>query len=295
MTERILDLSQEPVALSVRNDLLILHRDGQEVASVPVCDLAAVVVSHPQVTYTQAVLARLAESGAAFIVCDAKHLPAGMLLPLSGHHLQAERFHRQALASLPTLKRLWQQIVRAKIAAQAHLLERLTGSDAGLAAMISRVRSGDPHNVEAQAARKYWPALFGRDFRRNHEAEDQNRCLNYGYAILRGTVTRALCASGLHPSLGLHHHNRYDAFCLASDLAEPFRTAVDEAVHAWCRDHDPKAALDSETKRTLLRIAETRYNFGEESRGLFDTLSRVSASLAAVFEGRAKGVDLPEF
>ena len=149
--------------------------------------------------------------------------------------------------------------------------------------------------MEAQAARRYWPALFGRAFRRNHQAEDQNRHLNYGYAILRGTVTRALCASGLHPSLGLHHHNRYDAFCLASDLAEPFRPLVDEAVHSWIADHDPKGPLDTEAKRSLLRIVEARYNYSGESRGLFDTLSHVTASLAGVFDGRAKRLDLPEF
>lgn len=295
MTDRILDLSQEPVALSVHNDLLMLRREGQEVVTVPLCDLAAVVVSNPQVTYTQAVLARLAQHGAAFVVCDDKHLPTAMVLPLSGHHLQAERFDRQAHATQPTRKRLWQQIVRAKITAQAHLLERLGKGDAGLLDLVPRVRSGDPQNVEAQAARKYWPALFGPDFRRDFEAENQNRHLNYGYAILRGTVTRALCASGLHPSLGLHHHNRYDAFCLASDLAEPFRPLVDEAVFRWVGQHGPHGPLDPLAKRALLSITESRYNVAGQSRSLFDTLAHVAASLAAVFDGRQRELDLPEF
>ncbi|RKY25026.1 MAG: type II CRISPR-associated endonuclease Cas1, partial [Planctomycetota bacterium] len=224
MTERVLDLSEEPARLRVRYGQLVIRRSGMPDAAVPLVDLAVLVASNPQVSYTNAVLAGLAEAGGTFITCDRKHQPAGMLLPLRSHSLQAERFARQASASQPTRKRLWRQIVRAKIRAQSNLLKKLYGNDRGLSALISRVKSGDPQNLEAQASRRYWPALFAdKSFRRDPDREDQNRFLNYGYAIIRAIVARAICAAGLHPSLGLHHHNRYNAFCLADDLLEPLR------------------------------------------------------------------------
>jgi hypothetical protein len=188
-----------------------------------------------------------------FIVSNEKHLPAAMLLPLSTHSTQTERFARQAAVSLPTRKRAWQQIVQAKLRAQARLLEETTGADQGLHVMAGRVRSGDPDNLEAQAARVYWPALFGKEasgeaFRRDPEGEGINVHLNYGYAVLRAIVARALCASGLHPSLGVHHHNRYDTFCLADDLMEPFRPLVDRVVaglrHSRLPSSDEEGAGD---------------------------------------------------
>jgi CRISPR-associated protein Cas1 len=209
-------------------------RDTQT-QTIPFADIAVLVTSHPQISFTQAVLAGLAAAGGMFIVSNEKHLPAAMLLPLSTHSTQTERFARQAGVSLPTRKRAWQQIVRAKLRAQARLLEEATGSDGGLGVMAGKVRSGDPDNLEAQAARIYWQALFGRGasgeaFRRDPDGGGVNVHLNYGYAVLRAIVARALCASGLHPSLGVHHHNRYDTFCLADDLMEPFRPLVDRVV-----------------------------------------------------------------
>jgi CRISPR-associated protein Cas1 len=209
-------------------------RDTQT-QTIPFADIAVLVTSHPQISFTQAVLAGLAAAGGMFIVSNEKHLPAAMLLPLSTHSTQTERFARQAAVSLPTRKRSWQQIVQAKLRAQARLLEETTGADQGLRQMAARVRSGDPDNLEAQAARTYWQALFGEGpsgepFRRDPEGGGINVHLNYGYAVLRAIVARALCASGLHPSLGVHHHNRYDTFCLADDLMEPFRPLVDRVV-----------------------------------------------------------------
>jgi CRISPR-associated protein Cas1 len=274
MTDRILDISDRPARLTANGGLLVIdfgkpwdttrrgeagaHRppapssaeEGNRVArdpesglrardtetqTIPFADIAVLVTSHPQISFTQAVLAGLAAAGGTFIVSNEKHLPAAMLLPLSTHSTQTERFARQAAVSLPTRKRAWQQIVQAKLRAQARLLEETTGADQGLRQMAARVRSGDPDNLEAQAARIYWQALFGKDasaepFRRDPEGEGINAHLNYGYAVLRAIVARALCASGLHPSLGVHHHNRYDTFCLADDLMEPFRPLVDRVV-----------------------------------------------------------------
>lgn len=299
MTDRILDFSEQPARLSAQNGLLRIQlgekgTDSAQVQTVPFADLAAVVVAHPQVSYTQAVLAGLAEAGGILVACDEKRQPAAMMLPLSTHSLQAERFAHQAALALPVRKRLWQQIVKAKINAQARLLAEKTGQDWGLPLLALKVRSGDPENLEAQAARIYWKALFEGTFHRDREAENLNRHLNYGYAVLRAIVARAICAVGLHPSLGLHHHNRYDNFCLADDLIEPFRPLVDRAVVAIRDQQGEYVAFDREAKQQILSVLPGRFDHEEESRTLFDWISRMASSLAAVVEGSGKRLDIPE-
>ena len=292
---RVIDIADEPARLKVRYENLVVERAGKAPVSLPLAEIGALVVSHQQVTYTHAVLAGLAAAGAPLIVCDLKHLPVGLLLPIAAHYAQAERFAQQARVSRPTAKRLWQQIVRAKIRNQAELLERVRGGHHGLRPLVARVRSGDPTNVEAWAARKYWPALFdSTGFRRRYEADDANRLLNYGYAIIRALAARAICAAGLHPSLGIHHHNRYDAFCLADDLAEPFRPLVDEVVLALVEEHGDDVPLDRETKLAILRHLTGRFTVEGESRTLFDILAKVASSLAAVFADKEKRMWLPE-
>ncbi|MBZ0254251.1 MAG: type II CRISPR-associated endonuclease Cas1, partial [Candidatus Methylomirabilis sp.] len=234
-------------------------------------------------------------SGGAFVACDEKHLPVGMLLPIDAHFVQAERFARQAEAAFPVKKRLWKQVVQAKIRAQGRLLDALHGKDMGLLPMAGRVRSGDPDNLEAQASRRYWGALFDKPgFRRDRTAEDANRNLNYGYAVLRAIVARAVCAAGLHPSLGLHHHNRYDAFCLADDLMEPFRPVVDGAVVRWVRERGEGAPFDREAKARLLEALTGRFEAEGEARTLFDLAARAASSLAGVFLGERADLALPE-
>jgi len=295
MTDRIIDISEQPARLSVRYDNLVIESDGQETQSLPLAELGVLVVSNPQVSFTHAVLSGLAAAGGAFIACDERHMPVGMLLPIAGHYVQAERFARQTEAALPTKKRLWQQIVQAKLKAQARLLQELRGDDGGLLALAERVRSGDPDNMEARASRLYWTALFEDPaFRRNREGEDQNRLLNYGYAVLRAIVARAVCAAGLHPSIGVHHHNRYDAFCLADDLMEPFRPLVDRAVVQYVGLYGADAPLDKGAKAALLESLTGRFTLDGEERALFDVAARCASSLAAVFEGKAKGLLLPE-
>jgi len=298
-------------------------RDTQS-QTIPFADIAVLVTSHPQISFTQAVLAGLAAAGGMFIVSNEKHLPAAMMLPLSTHSTQTERFARQAAVALPTRKRAWQQIVQAKLRAQARLLEEVTGKDRGLGLMAGKVRSGDPDNLEAQAARIYWQALFGEEgtgvpgaaFRRDPEGEGINLHLNYGYAVLRAIVARALCASGLHPSLGVHHHNRYDTFCLADDLMEPFRPLVDRVVarihltsansNAESQDKAPAVApaqvrtqattvqLDQNSKKLILEGLLVRYSGEGESRTLFDWASRSASSLVALIEGRDEKLSFPE-
>jgi len=295
MTERILDVSREPARLAVRNRSLLLQSDGRE-ATIPFGDIAAVSVSHPCVTFTRAALAGLARAGCGFVVCDESSRPVGMLLPLDSHSIQTERLRRQAEVSLPTKKRLWKQLVSAKIRQQGRLLERLHGDERGLLDLAGKVRSGDKGNLEARASRRYWPALFqDRSFRRNPGLEDQNRYLNYGYAILRAAVARALCACGLHPSLGLHHHNRYNSFCLADDLVEPLRPLVDERACRLLGERGPDAPLDRPAKEMLLGIVDVRLEVAGESRQLFDAVARMCFSLVAALEGREKGLLIPEY
>jgi CRISPR-associated protein Cas1 len=295
MTDRILDLSDSPARLSVRYDQLVLERDGEAEVTVPLMDMAVLIVAHPTVRYSHAVLTGLIRHGAMFVVCDEKFRPAGMLLPLEGNVLQAERFALQAAMGLPVKKRLWGQVVRAKLQAQSALLIRLHERDGGIARLIGEVRSGDPENVEAQAARIYWNLLFHpAEFVRRRDGEDQNRFLNYGYAVLRAAVTRGICGAGLHPSLGLHHHNRYNAFALADDLMEPFRAVVDEAVVGIVRDFGPQAPMDREVKRRLLTALTGRVRFKGESRTLFDAASRTASSLVRVLEGETDRLVFPD-
>lgn len=296
MINRILDFSEAPARLRVRLAQLIVQRQDLPEVSVPLVDLAVILVAHPQVTFTQAVLSGLAAAGGVFVTCDGRNLPVGMMLPLAGHHTQAERFAAQAQASLPVRKRLWRQIVRAKIEAQAALLVELRGEDFGLKALVGRVQSGDPSNVEARAARRYWPAIFADlDFRRHRENEDQNTLLNYGYAVLRAIVARAICAAGLHPSLGIHHHNRYNAFCLADDLMEPFRPAVDHSVADYMSTHDEPYRLESAAKQHIISDVTGRYTMSGELRTIFDVAGRMASSLADVFLGNAEKLELPQF
>ena len=295
MTERIIDISEKPAHLHYRNDLLVIERENEPEVTVPLPEVAAVVVAHPRVTFTQSLLSGLASAGGMLVTCDERFLPAAMLLPLQGNFVQAERMARQAKASLPTKKRVWQQIVRAKVAAQGGLLRRLHGSDLGLPKLALRVKSGDTGNIEAQAAQRYWPMLFADEtFRRDFEKADQNRLLNYGYAVLRALTARAICAAGLHPSLGLHHHNRYDTFCLADDLMEPFRPTVDAAVVEWVKSFGPGAELDRDAKGALIgALTGGRMAIEGEERTLFDVLARAASSLDDVFAGTRKKLVLP--
>jgi len=296
---RILDISDRPAHLSVRNGLLVIRLGGggiaaDEEAAVPLEDVAALIVSHPQVCFTHAVLAGVAAAGGIFVACNEKHMPAAMLLPLVTHSTQTERFAAQAGLPLPARKRLWQQLVRAKLKAQAQLLVERTGQDWGLGILSSKVRSGDKGNLESYAARIYWRALFPNDdFRRDPEGEGLNAPLNYGYAVLRAVVARALCGAGLHPSLGLHHHNRYDPFCLADDLMEPFRPVVDRVVARLADQRGSNVPLDKDAKRAILEGLLARFTAQQESRTLFDWVSRAASSLAAAIEQKGARLDIP--
>jgi len=295
MTEHIIDISEQGVRLTVRLSCLVIHRVESGETVVPFEEVGVLLVSNKAVGYTHAVLAELAGHGGVLVVCDDRHLPVGMMLPLAGHHLQSERFSRQAEASKPTQKRIWQQLVQSKVALQGRILRDLRGNDHGLIRMATLVRSGDADNIEAQASRRYWQFLFNDPaFRRDREAEDQNRLLNYGYAVLRAMVARAICAAGLHPSLGVHHHNRYDAFPLADDLMEPYRPIVDRAAVLIVDAYGPDVPLNREVKGALIGALLNRFEVEGEARTLWDILFRMAASLAQVYAGDRKELFLPD-
>jgi len=285
MTNRILDFSKDAVRLRIDNGCLAVRaQDGTQLDSVPLTDIESVILSNPAITVSQSALASLASSGVSTIVCDAKSRPVGMVLPLEAHQEQRARFLAQAALTAPRKKRLWQSIVRAKISAQARTLEEFRGLDYGLRAMAKRVGSGDPANVEAQAARCYWLMLFPEDgFRRRDEEDARNHCLDYGYAVLRAGVARALCASGLHPSLSVHHRSPYNTFPLADDLMEPFRPAIDRAavLEFASRSGAGEIALDPQAKRTLIGALTARYRVDGESRTLLDLITRTCRNFTA--------------
>lgn len=293
MTEHVIDIAENPARVSLSVGRLVVSQKGGVTIAVPLSEVAVVVLAHPQITITQPALTGLAEAGGALVACDGRRLPVAMMLPIRTHSIQAERMAKQAAVSLPTRKRIWKQIVQAKIRAQARTLAELRGSDRGIAALAERVRAGDPQNVEAQAAVRYWKAIFGReDFRRRFDAPDENRLLNYGYTVLRAMVARAVCAAGLHPSLGLHHHNRYDAYQLADDLMEPFRPIVDRTVVEVATRLGPAAEVNRTVKSSIVGALTGRYLVDDEWRTVTDLIQRAAFNLSAVFSGRRRDLEI---
>lgn len=279
--ERVLEFSEGQAHLCVRYEQLVIRREGLPDTSMPLVEVGVAVFASRQTTCTLSVLDGLVRAGAAVVVCDEHMLPSGMLLPVSANTLQTQSMLAQAAAPKPVNKQLWRQVVAAKIKSQGALLAQIRGSDMGFAAMAARVRSGDPENLEGQAAQRYWPLLFDDpDFRRTRFAPDQNRMLNYGYAILRAAVARAICAAGLHPSLGVHHHGRENPFCLADDLMEPYRPLVDAEVCRLVGALGADAALTPVVKQQLVAVMHARLPDSGESRTVFDWIGRSAASLA---------------
>ncbi len=295
MTEHIIDLSEEGGRLNIDLERLAITRGDKE-TFIPLSEVAVVIVSHPAVSLTQPVLSGLMKNGAVFITCDEKRMPIGMMYPLVGHHLQMERLQYQVESSLPIRKRAWQQIIKVKIQAQGRLLLELYGDDKGLIPLAERVQSGDPDNVEGLASRKYWNSLFPPEFEfhRNPEAGGINALLNYGYAVLRGITARAIVSAGLNPSIGVHHHNRYNPFCLADDLMEPYRPIVDYAVVKFMEGKDAFVELNKEAKQFLIQSLLKKYKMNDEERTLFDITFRTAVSLAQMFEEKRKSLILPE-
>lgn len=294
MIDRIVEIAS-PAELSVRLDQLVIVTEAASPVSTPLSELGVLLIAHPRVTLTQAVLSRIAANGGTVVTCDESYLPASMLLPVQAHYIQSERFAKQTQMTLPLRKRLWKTIVQAKVRAQGFLLRELQGNDGGLIPMSGRVQSGDKGNLESVAARRYWPMVFGDPkFRRGGVGSDQNRHLDYGYTVLRALTARALCAAGLHPSIGIRHQNRYDAFSLAADLMEPFRPVVDRRVFEWIQENAPDGPLDRNARGWLLGMLTERYLVQSEERTLPDLLARSADGLAQAICGAESRFILPD-
>jgi len=292
MNNRVLDLTETPARLRAENGLLHIELDGNGRRTVPLNQVAAVVCSHPQITLTEAVLAELAAAKAILIACDRKRMPVAMLLPLTAHSTQTERFQLQSEAALTLRKRLWKEIVRAKIRAQAAVIKSLYREDAVLLRLASFVSVSNAAAIEAQASRLYWSRLFAdAKYRRSNEEDPRNALLNYGYAVIRAVCARALCSAGLHPALPLHHHNRYDPFPLANDLMEPFRPLVDVCVVQWWNVHGN--GLTKEAKHAILARLSGRFSNGVESRTLFDWAQILSDRLTRCLDRSLDRMDIP--
>lgn len=286
MIKRCVEIGTGPTHLRVRDRQLVLKREGDELAQIPLEDLGVLVIDHAAVTYTHTALTELLAHNVAVIFCGADHHPVGQLLPADGHTLQSETATLQARASSATSRRLWKQLVRAKILNQAALLEHL-GTEAGaLRALAAGVRSGDSTNREAAAAQRYWKLLFSPGFRRRRGGPPPNNLLNYGYMALRAAVARALVGAGLHPSLGVAHTNRYNPFCLADDLMEPLRPVVDERVYRlWSGG---VTGLERETRRALLELLSQSVLWQGERSPLLVATHRFAAAFREALAGKAE-------
>lgn len=293
MIKRIVEISN-PARLTLKNQQLVIDREGFEQSTVPIEDLGVLILDNPVITHTQGLLASCSENNVAVVICDSKHTPAAIILPLESHNLHTSIISKQAEISEPIRKRLWQIIIKAKIMEQAKVLNLATGDDRPLSVYASRVKSGDPENIEAQAARIYWQKLFGNDFRRDRNTDGVNALLNYGYAIMRAAVARAIVGAGLHPSLGIHHHNQYNSFCLADDLLEPIRPAVDIKVYEIYKTKPDKLELTSDNKKALLEILSCNCTINDTRLPLFTALHYYAASVRKVIISETKKVEIPE-
>ena len=292
--KRVVDVSSD-ARLSLTRGQLVIRRTDEADALVPVEDIGVLMLDNPALTCSQRLLAACAENGAAVLFCDARHLPAAMLVPFAGHSLHTRILSEQVAATAPAKKRIWREIVREKIRRQAEVYGRATGRNPKeLSGLADLVRSGDPDNVESRAARFYWPALFGRQFRRNADAAGVNSLLNYGYAVLRAATARAVAGAGLHPALGVHHRNQYDPFCLADDLMEPLRPLADWRVWQIARECGEKTPeIHPDTKRALLEILYAPSDFSGMRMPLMSAMHHCAAGLRRALTGERKTLAFP--
>lgn len=297
-----------PAYLSVRNKQLVVKMPEVEksdlpdsfkaeaVRTVPIEDIGVVVLDNKQITITHGALEELLANNSAVVTCDNSHLPVGLLLPLCGNTTQNERFRCQLDASLPLQKQLWQQTIQFKIRNQAAVLESLGRETGNMRAWSNSVKSGDSENLEARAAVYYWRNVFtdNPNFVRSREGDFPNNLLNYGYAILRAVVARGLVSSGLLPTLGIHHHNRYNAYCLADDIMEPYRPYVDKLVLSIIDRYGKVDELTNDIKQELLAIPVIEVNINSQRSPLMIAVGFTTASLYRCFSGESRKIVYPE-
>jgi CRISPR-associated protein Cas1 len=294
MIGRIVEVADDRRHLFVHRGFMVVRDtegERKELGQIPLDDIAAVIAHAHGLSYTNNLLVALTERGAPFVLCAANHNAVGMLLPIDGNFEQARRIDAQIAASQPTHKRLWAAIVRAKLQQQAAALEAVGAPPAPLAALVRKVKSGDPDNLEAQGARRYWSLLFPDGFKRDQNAAGINALLNYGYTVLRAATARAVIAAGLHPSIALHHSNAGNAMRLVDDLMEPFRPIIDLKV--WQLKHHGQEEVAPETKRALVHSLYEDMQTDAGATPVMVCAQKLAVSLAQVYLGQRNKLDLP--
>lgn len=292
MIKRVIVVTQKSY-LHVADGQLVVDQDGTTVATIPCEDIGLLLLEHSATVVTHKALLSCQENDAAVILCDERHMPHSLMLPISrGHTLHSKVLKCQIEVSKPLKKRLWKKIVKAKIDAQSKTLKALNKDSAGLARLHAKVKSGDPENCEAQAAKLYWRVISEGDFSRNPAGDGINTLLNYGYAVVRAAVARAICGAGLHPAIGIHHKNQYNGYCLADDLMEPFRPWIDLDVWRSLGSAE-EPSLDHDSKRQLLSILDTAVQYKDRSVPFLVALEYFAANFRDVLAGEAGDFVIP--
>lgn len=292
MIGRIVEIAGDGRYLSLDRGFLVVSHRNEEVGRTPIDDIAALIGNAHGLVYSNNLLVALAERGASFVLCGANHKPVGLLWPVEAHHRQAARMDAQLRATLPLRKRLWKQVVQAKIGMQAAVIGLFGGPEPPLRHLAAKVRAGDPSNIEGQAARLYWGLLLGKAFRRDREAADINAMLNYGYTVLRAIVARHIMAAGLHPGIPLHHSNEGNAMRLVDDMMEPFRPLVDACARRL--SETGVTELDAATRREFALLGTRSLRTSRGISPVSVVVQRLAVSLAQAYENPAAPLDLPE-
>ena len=292
MIKRIVDVS-EPAYIHIKHQQLLIDKKEETIGTIPIEDLGVLILQHPAIVITQKAIIASQQNNVAILFCDEKHLPYSIILPVSdGHSLHQKVMRTQINAKKPVKKRIWKQVIQQKIKEQGKTLSLAGVNTALLAKLANKVKSGDAENREAQAAQHYWRRLFGQTFRRNHEAAGVNTLLNYGYAVIRALIARAIVAGGLHPALGIHHHNQYNALCLADDLMEPFRPWVDWLIYQiWLENEG--AGIDRKAKQHILGLLGEEVYMNKKTMPMMVACHYLTADFKRCLEGSSEYLKYP--
>ena len=291
MIKRIIDIA-EPACLRIKHKQLCIEKDNKSVGQIPVEDIGILILQHPAVIITQAVIVACQENNTTIVFCDSRRIPCSITFPANNaNSLHSKILQNQLSVTSPRKKQIWKQIIQQKIYNQAVTLEQFRKDFNSLKNLVHKVKSGDKDNCESQAAQKYWKLLFGNDFRRDRSQEGINSLLNYGYAIIRAMVARAIVAGGLHPALGLHHHNQYNSLNLADDLMEPFRPWVDRLVYQMSEKEN--LTINQKNKKTLLSLPGKAVLWKAKTMPLMVSCHYLIADLKRCFENKGVGINYP--
>lgn len=292
MIKRIVEVSN-PSYLHLKNKQLLIEQDNEQVAQIPIEDIGVLILEHSAICLTQPLIIQCQKNNVAIIFCDEKHLPYSTILPISeGNNLHQKILKQQIGITDPVRKNLWKQIIQQKIKNQASTLKQFEKPFARLDKLADEVKSGDITNCEGIAAQYYWKALFGKDFLRDQNADGINAILNYGYSIIRAMIARSIVASGLHPAIGLFHHNQYNGLCLADDLMEPFRPWVDSIAYEIFQI-DVNACITQTTKTHFLNLVSTEVKFNKKKMPLMVAAHYLMADLKRNFTKELKTLTYP--